>query len=121
MSTRKGAPCGIRKGHGDPWAGVSYLVCLGRDLWKELVGVVEAEAWGSSPAVEDPVHEVAQPPLDEALPEGDDDSGPLGYTRVSIRSEGRYRRWATAWDEDTIWGDPDRETRRRLDRLLGGA
>jgi hypothetical protein len=33
------------------------LVCLGRDLWKELVAVVEGETWAATPTAAEPAGE----------------------------------------------------------------
>jgi hypothetical protein len=102
--------------------GVSYLVCLGRDLWKELIAVVEGETWAAAPTAVEPAGEAeGEPEIDEAPSEDLEDADDLGYPRMSVRPETRHRRWAALWDEDAVWGDPDPATRRRLKRLLGGA
>jgi hypothetical protein len=119
ISSRHSTPYGIGKRHRDPWLGLGYLVCLGRDLWKELVAVVEGEIWGTAPVVEDPADEELQ--IDAAQSEDDTDTNKPGGPELSVRPEARHRRWAAHWDEDTIWGDPDPEIRRRLKRLLGGS
>jgi hypothetical protein len=105
--------------------GVSYLVCLGQDLWAELVALVEAEALpavaaeevlpeGASEAVET---EDVQP---ETCEEEDRYYGSLDLAEIAP-SRARRTRWAAPWQEDDLWGDLDQETRRRLKRLLGGA
>lgn len=87
-----------------------------------MVGVVEAETWGSAPAMEAPADEAdGEPPIDEVLPDGDEDESEPICPRPSVVPEARHRRWATDWDEDAIWGDPDPVMRRRLKRLLGGS
>jgi hypothetical protein len=109
---------GVGNRHRDPWLGLSYLVCLGRDLWKELIAVVEAETWETAPVADEPSDE--EPQIDEGQPEDDADTGEPGRPEFSVLPETRHRRWAAPWDEDTIWGDPDPEIQRRLKRLLGG-
>jgi hypothetical protein len=95
---------------------------LGRDLWKELIAVVEGETWAWAPTAVEPVGEAeGEPEIDEAPSEDLEDADDLGYPRMSVRPETRHRRWAALWDEDAVWGDPDPATRRRLKRLLGGA
>jgi hypothetical protein len=71
---------------------------LGRDLWKEMIAVVEAETWGTAPAADEPSDE--EPQIDEVGPEDDLDTSEPGRPEVSVLPETRHRRWATPWDED---------------------
>jgi hypothetical protein len=102
--------------------GVSYLVCLGRDPWKELVGALEAEIWVTPSVPEEPVSESdEQMQIEEAHLEEGMASGQPGCRQMSVRPETRHRRWAAHWDDDAVWGDLDADGLRRLKRLLGGA
>ena len=102
--------------------GVGYLVCLGRDLWKELVAVVEAQTWAEVPIAAEPATVVeGEPEIGEAPSEDVEDADDVGYPRLSIRPQTRHRRWDAHWDDDAAWGDPDPQIQRRLKRLLGGS
>jgi hypothetical protein len=124
MSSMFYARFGIGKRHRDPWLGLSYLVCLGRDLWRELVSVVEAETWSVACIEEDSSDEEGRvPQIDEAQPR-DCDVDIRCHSWLDLTAlpavRPRQRHWAMSWDEDVLWGDLDRESRRRLRRLLGG-
>jgi hypothetical protein len=60
---------GVRNRHRDPWLGLGYVVCLGRDLWRELVAVLEAETCRTAPGEEDSAGEDdEEPDIDETEP-----------------------------------------------------
>jgi hypothetical protein len=100
------------------------VACLGRDLWRKLVAVVEAETWQAASVEEDSVDEDDQgPEIDEAQPRDYDADnrcpGRLDLAALPVVRTSRQR-WHRVWDEDVLWGDLNPESRRRLKRLLGG-
>lgn len=98
------------------------MVCLGEDLWAELLAVVEAEVSEEPTTFQESTDKQLQDRQDEVTETETHQTDvrhyrPLEVPDIFIGSRQRQC-WPKVWDEDRLWGDLSREERRRLNRLL---
>ena len=93
------------------------LLCIGEEVWEEILGLVEMEWSGDGAAG-------APEPFDiEDLTGEEDEEFEEGSRCLQISSAKhpwwQKRHWEDVSDENTIWGDLSRESQRELTKLKG--